>query len=61
MNTSKELKLKLGKAVIEERNIKFKLLNNSLSDLEKKELIQKRKSLILGITAIYQLLNQKGT
>lgn len=60
MNTSKELKLKLGKAVIEERNIKFKLLNNSLSDLEKKELIQKRKSLILGITAIYQLLNQKG-
>lgn len=61
MNNSKELKLKLGKAVIEERNIKFKLLNNSLSDLEKKELIQKRKSLILGITAIYQLLNQKGT
>lgn len=61
MNTSKELKLKLGKAVIEERNIKFKLLNNSLSDLEKKDLIQKRKSLILGITAIYQLLNQKGT
>lgn len=61
MNTSKELKLKLGKAVIEERNIKFKLLNNRLSDLEKKELIQKRKSLILGITAIYQLLNQKGT
>lgn len=57
MNTSKELKLKLGKAVIEERNIKFKLLNNNLSDLEKKELIQKRKSLILGITAIYQLLN----
>lgn len=61
MNTSKELKLKLGKAVIEERNIKFKLLNNNLSYLERKDLIQKRKSLILGITAIYQLLNQKGT
>lgn len=61
MNILKELKLKLGKAVIEERNIKFKLLNNSLSDLERKDLIQKRKSLILGITAIYQLLNQKGT
>ena len=61
MNILQELKLKLGKAVIEERNIKFKLLNNSLSDLERKDLIQKRKSLILGITAIYQLLNQKGT
>lgn len=57
MDTSKELKLKLGKAVIEERNIKFKLLNNNLSYLERKDLIQKRKSLILGITAIYQLLN----
>ena len=43
MNTSKELKLKLGKAVIEERNIKFKLLNNSLSDLEKKRFNSKKK------------------